>query len=365
MENAFKQNSFSRSMANDFKMGAYYTNLDHCKRIGNLFNFPENEEVCVLEPSIGDGSAVLSVTGKKSKESNINIFGVELNTGTFDNIKDNEYFNYLLNADFLNGVKISHNVFSFCFANPPYGVMQDEKTRLETKFVEKIYHYLTSDGILALIIPYYVLTDDAFLKVFFARFNPIATFRFDDDVYKQFQQIVVIGMKRKNGIGYMKQWLERYQDIISEKDKLAYLPSLDAKLDNRINVMPSQEKNVEYFTTLAFDSKAAAEQLTYSNLYSVMSGKLFLPSYCPTELGRPPVPLKKDLLYLCAISGGGQGMVGAEETHDLHLQRGVVKTVKEHEVVQTPDGGEELIEKTSSKICLNIIQNDGTISVLE
>ncbi len=48
--------------------------------------------------------------------------------------------------------------------------------------------------------------------------------------------------------------------------------------------------------------------------------KGILPSYTATELGHPAIPLKKDLLYLCAISGGGQGLTGSEENRICILE---------------------------------------------
>lgn len=360
-----KQSSFSRSLVNDYKMGAYYTDLDHCKRIGHLFSFPE-DEVCILEPSIGDGKALLEVIGK-TVETGMNkiICGVELNNNTYEAIKGNTLFNYLINEDFLNGVKISNGSFSFCFSNPPYGQMQDGKERYETKFVEKIYHKLCAGGILALVIPFYTLNDDSFLKPFFARFNPIATYRFDDNVYKQFQQVVVIAQKRLSGIGYMTQWLVRYKEQIAEKEMLAYLPKLEDTIENKINISTSMEKNIEYFTTLAFDAKSAALQLSASNLYRAVSDKISVPIYSSVDVAQPPVPLSTDLLYLCAVSGGGQGLAGNVETNDLHLQRGVAKVVKETKVVTKENDVSELIENSFTKICINVIQNDGEISVLE
>lgn len=354
----FKQNSFSRSLANDMKMGAYYTDIEHCNRIGNLFAFPE-EEVCVVEPSIGDAEAVLAVTGKATRP-NIKIFGVELNPITCEKLEAEKKVDFLLNADFLNGIKVSHNSFSFCFANPPYGVAQDEKKRLETLFVEKLGNYIAVNGILALVIPYYVLTDEGFLKTFFKWFQPVAEFRFDDEIYQQFKQIVVIGMKREY-IGYLRSSYDEYVERIDSIDKLPYLPAADAEVA-KIKVMPSYEEKIEYFTTLIFDAARASEYLKNSCLYNVMAGKIFVPNYNATELGRPPVPLKKDLLYLCAISGGGQGIVGSEENGDLHLQRGVVKTVK---IVEDSSEEDEIIERSCAQINLNIIQNDGTITVLK
>lgn len=368
MENQkiFKQSSFSRSLVNDYKMGAYYTDLEHCKRIGNLLSFPEEEEVCILEPSIGDGQALLAITGK-TMETGMNkiICGVELNSKTYESIKGNTLFNYLINEDFLNGVKISNGSFSFCFSNPPYGQIQDGKERYETKFVEKIYHKLCAAGILVLVIPFYTLNDDSFLKPFFARFNPIATYRFDDNVYKQFQQVVVIAQKRLNGIGYMSPWLVKYKELIAEKEMLAYLPMIGDTIEKRIQINTSIERNIEYFTTLAFDAESAAVQLSASNLYKAVSDKISVPIYSSVDIGQPPVPLSTDLLYLCAVSGGGQGLAGNVENNDLHLQRGVAKVVKETKVVTKEDGATELIENSFTKICINVIQNDGEISVLE
>ena len=87
--------------------------------------------------------------------------------------------------------------------------------------------------------------------------------------------------------------------------------------------------------------------------------------YSAAELGRPPMPLKKDLLYVCAVSGGGQGLVGSEEVGDLHLQRGVVRR-KCRQEVDMAEGSEGVVRETDfSSVALNIIENDGTITILE
>lgn len=49
-ESCYKENSFFQSAQNVRKLGAYYTDVDHCRRIGNLFDFDQAEEICVLEP---------------------------------------------------------------------------------------------------------------------------------------------------------------------------------------------------------------------------------------------------------------------------------------------------------------------------
>ena len=119
-----QQSTFSRTMDNMVKMGAYYTDIEHCIDIGKQLKFPETE-VSVLEPSIGDGSAVLAVTGKnETTHENVKIFGVELNEISAKECQENPLLEEVLEADFLEGVRIKNNVFSFVFGNPPY--MEDD-----------------------------------------------------------------------------------------------------------------------------------------------------------------------------------------------------------------------------------------------
>ena len=89
-----------------------------------------------------------------------------------------------------------------------------------------------------------------------------------------------------------------------------------------------------------------------------------VPEYTTGMIGQPPVPLKKDLLYLLAIAGGGQGIVGTDENRDVHLQRGVARVVKTSNI---SENGEKYVhlEKSYTQITLNIIENDGSIKVLE
>lgn len=349
----FKQNSFSRSLINDKKMGAYYTDLSMCRRIGQLFQFPK-EEVCILEPSIGDGEAVFSVIDKQEGD-NKKVFGVELNTETYQTLKGDKRISYLTNADFLSGMKISHNAFSFCFANPPYGVMQDEKERYEISFMRKIANYLQKGAYFVLVIPYYVLLDEKFLKVFLRLYQPESVYRFDDVIYEQFKQVVVIATKKSKDCYITKTG---FWNQIDQIEKLPYLPQEGENIES-FSVSPSFEKDVEYFSTLIFNVDEAGKNLAKSELYSLIEEKAIVPPFRQTELGCPPVPLKKDLLYLCALSGGGQGLVGSLENQDLHLQRGVVKVIKQS--TATKDG---LIESSFSRVSLNLIENDGTITVL-
>lgn len=351
-----KQSSFSRSLANEEKLGAYYTDVDMCRRISNLLAFPEGEEVCCLEPSIGDGTAVMAVT---EKCENAKVFGVELNKTTYDADKENPQIDFIINADFLSGVKISHSAFSFCFANPPYGV-DENRRRLEVRFTEKVYQYLKSGAVYVLVIPEYVLMDESFQKAYIARFVPVGAWKFDESVYEQFKQVCVIGVRR-HAFGYPVDDYDAWKKKLSEE--LPYLPH--EPVNNPVHVRASKESNVEYFTTLEFDAVGALAKMSDSPLLSAQIGrKLYGGAYTAAELGQPIVPLSPDLCYLVSSVGGGQGYAGSIEDGTMHLQRGKAEVVKTSELECQ---GEITVEKetSSTRITLKVIEADGTILTIK
>lgn len=357
-ENISKQNSFSRVLHNEAKLGAYYTDVEHARRIGRLFAWPD-EEVCILEPSIGNGAAVLACT---SACENRRVYGVELNTDTYENELRYNTEIYAIHADFLNGVKISNGAFSFCFANPPYGI-NDEGERLERLFIEKMHAYISKQGLIALVVPYQTATDEGFLKPFFRRFTPLRVYKFDDDEYEKYHQIVIVAQKNSiftNPAGAY----ERFYASISNLSQIPCLPKEDEDVE-QFEVRPSADEKIQYFATLVFDADKAAGDLHSTGLYKVLGDRGFPKAYESIAIGRPPVPLSKDNSYLMAICGAGQGLAGSEKTKDLHLQRGTVKTVVDRDIRFLPDGSNELVETTHSKVSLVTVENSGKIMVLE
>ena len=182
MDRIKKQSEFSRVKYNDAKMGAYYTDVGHCVSIGKFLQFPEDEEVCCLEPSIGDGKAVLAVTGKDGeRRQNIKVFGVELNENTYEDVCSNEEIHICLKADFLNDVIISHSSFSFLFMNPPYGAQEDGE-RYELAFLEKALPYLTKGAVAAVVVARYVAQQKEFLEQWSSGFVTEYVYRFREKV---------------------------------------------------------------------------------------------------------------------------------------------------------------------------------------
>ncbi len=359
---SYKESRFSRSAWNVKKLGAYYTDPDHARRIGNLFDFDTAQEICVLEPSIGDGRAVLETVGKRK---NVKTYGVEIQEETYRScLADNDNFTCILNEDFLRGVKISHGSFSFCFANPPYGEQKEDEQarRLERLFLDRIGLYLKTGAYLAFILPFYVFTEEKMFRRILEKYEICGYYRFDDEVYKKFNQIVVILKKKRNG-GYLRSvFEEEYHKALKIQD-YPYLPDGETALADRYHVLESRDEDIEYFTTKEFRPKDAAGRLACSPLFDMIGENMFQKPYRGCRLNNPILPVSKDIAYLLSVTGGGQGFAGKEGEGTLHLQRGVAMYTQEEQTNWSKEGEAESITETSyTKIQMCLIENDGKIT---
>lgn len=363
---AYNNNSYSRIRENEAKLAAYYTDSDHCRTLEKLFIFPE-QEVCVLEPSIGDGRAVIEITGA-AKRPNIKIFGVELNQKVAEKTKEDPHVNAVLKADFTNGVIIRNNSFSFCFANPPYMAEKSddgkENIRLEQVFLEKISNYLCMDAILVWVVPEKSFFEEGHLRLWSKFFDTICFYRFRPKEYAKYKQIVLIGKK----IGKREVTKQMLLDLSEQVRKnLIELPDV---LEPCIHVPPSSSSEIDLFTTKEFPEADAYQYLARhgipEDVLAVFDQKASQPKFADTKLKRPPIPLKKDSLYLLATSGAGQGLTGSIETKDLHLQRGVAEVVEDTRYNSTddPEDSGTLTVTTHTAISMHIVENDGTITKL-
>lgn len=368
VENIVHGNSFSRAVANEMKKGAYYTDTEMCRRIGKLLRFPEDGEVTVLEPSVGDASAVRAVLGENRTLCKTPLFAVELDKAAAAGVKRTlTEDDVLLNADFLRGVTITPGTIGYCFANPPYGTDDFSKRRYEELFLKLIYTHLKKDGICTYVIPYYLFTrEESFVMALMTRFKMLALYRFDDKVYEQFQQVCVVLRRRpKMDYSFGKTAYAAFLESFPKAEELPYLP-IEPTEDEKVDVPIAERKDIKVFAPVLFDSDAARKFVKKNSLIGLIGRKLFGASYTANELTRPPIPPKKDLLYLCAIAGAGQGTCGNEEDGDLHLQRGVVKTVIDREIRQgEKEGTAVCVEKSRAAVVLTTIENDGTIRRLE
>ena len=362
---------FGRTNFNEAKLGAYYTDVAHCRSISELFSWPD-EEVSVLEPSIGNGAAVIACTDKLNNKD-VKIFGVELNEEVAAEAKNNPCLEEVVEADFTNGVIISHNAFTFCFGNPPYMDDCEEAggKRLEKTFLEKVTQsYLKKGAVLVWVIPYRIIAEPSYVRYLMRNYERLGLWRFREDEYKKWGQAVFVGRKKANPRTPTPEEIQAECSLYYAKKEL--LPELpvtfkDTPLYRSIEVEPSSSEQVKKFCSQEFDAAAAYELLRVydlSDYRKIVSKKLSTKSFASKDAGRPPIPPKNDIQYLRAVSGEGQGVTG-EEGVDLHLQRGVAEIVEDISYKKNEDGSEVMVSTTHTDITMTLIETNGRITTLK
>ena len=136
-------------------------------------------------------------------------------------------------------------------------------------------------------------------------------------------------------------------------------------MPEKLVVPESKDRDLEYFTTLEFKAEEAEKQLEHSPLFAEISPQMLQKPYTGCDLNQPIVPVSKEISYLLAVTGGGQGYAGNEKEGTLHLQRGVAKRVEKEEPVYDEQNKVTKIVATSyTEIRLNIVENSGKITQL-
>lgn len=362
-----RESSFSRTLNNHAKLGAYYTDVAHCTAIAGLLEFPAEDVLC-LEPSVGNAEAIIAAT-RKTVGDNKHIYAVEIDQETVKKTAENELVEGLLCADFLTGVNISPNSFSFCFSNPPY--MKQDGIRMEDRFLDRITNFLKKGGVLVYVIPYSVFSERGFFRKLYNRYQFHYVFKFHEKEYAKWHQVVVVATKRGANANVLKDELDEAMAPYLVEEELPLLPfRFEGK---KVEVPASNLDVLKTFTTSVFPAEAClkamnvgyAKEIT-SSFHKTLSRRLSAPVYSGDNLGRPPIHPNKDSMYLLGVCGAGSGLCGNEDEGNLHLQRGVVKMVEDLEPVYDPTSDATIVKVTTrAKVTYNVIQQDGSIVNLE
>lgn len=367
-----RESRFSRSVANHAKLGAYYTDVDHCMAMGRFLNFPMGEDVLCLEPSIGDGVAVKAVTGKKGGD-NIHIFGIDISKEAVEKVSGDPLIEEVLRGDFVKDVNISQKAFSFIFSNPPYMVADDE-IRYEDKFLERFSPMLKKDGILFYVVPYAQFTRKNFFLKLINRYEIRHVYRFRDGEYQKWHQVVIMAVRRGGNASHTGSM----RDVILEKYLAEEnIPVLPFDYDGeRMDVPPAALSMLSTFHTVAFPAGDALRAMqkgtglareTLANFHKSLDRKVSVAPWNGGVSGKPPIHPSKGSMYLLGVCGVGSGLCGNEEEGTLHLERGVVKMreVMKRESSEKKEDADQIISTISAQITYNVIENDGKITNLQ
>ena len=191
---------FPRIANNFLKNGYYPTDVSTLERICSALDTTETM-VRALDPCCGEGAALLEVKSHLAELGGaVQAFGIEVDEERAWHAKS--VLDTVAHAD-VHDVRVSERAFGLLFLNPPYGDLVTDQVasgdpaqgrqRHEKIFCRRSFTLLQPDGVLVLIVPFYVI--DAELATLIARhFDQVQVFMAPE---QQFKQCVLFGIKRR------------------------------------------------------------------------------------------------------------------------------------------------------------------------
>lgn len=324
-------------LMNNVKMGYFPTDIAHVKMIKQAIKFPDCS-VNLIDPCCGCGLALEAF----SMGTRAVTYGIEIDEsrgqeaeGRLDRVGFGSFFHS----------RISQEAFHALFLNPPYLNVLGKggvRARSEKRFLVESIHHLMYDGVLVYIIPYYRMTYDI-CRVLCDNFKHLSVYRFSNDEFKKFSQIVVLGIKKKRDDGSEQaEKLSQYA-MLPEK-----IPVINA-IPNERYTLPKIEKRVQSFQGAVFNLGELQRQLAKSKSIDM----LFEKSRIDAMERRPLLPLNIGQVGLIGGSGLINGYIDCEHPHVIKGR--VIKEVKRRENEEE----NTLTETRVNRMLFNVLTPDG------
>ena len=335
-------------LAAQAKMGFYPTPASVVSLITDILVRNAKGNIRLLDPCAGEGDALKQIGEMLSAET----YGIELDIERGRIAKEN--LTQCLITDYA-ATRISNQTFSLLYLNPPYdwAIRNDEVSaseRYERTFLRNTIRYLFPNGILVYLIPQARL-DKTIAKILAHRFKDVKVFRFPEDEYKSFKQIVLFGVLKKRA--------EPDEDLARHLTEIGHcktiVPFLD-KAECKYAVPPSPAAKNFLFRTTKIDPKELEIEVRQHGLRDKIN-RLVKPLTLSERI-KPIMPLRQGHLAQLLACGMMNGVVFDRDGRNPLVVKGItrkiVETRTEHE-----DGKEKIIETDKIVISINAINAHG------
>jgi len=186
-------------------LGGYFKTPTHLlSRIADLIKVTDNKlSLSAVDPCAADGEAVYEVCNflVPIDQHKLTIYACEMEKTRFESLKSRQYGSLRFRLEAVHGDAMrvtwdmaDHHVgASLLYGNPPYDSDREHK-RLEEKFLVRFAPCLAPQGVLVWIVPYYALAASA--DTLARHFVNLHCYRFPDEDFAVFKQIVLVGEKK-------------------------------------------------------------------------------------------------------------------------------------------------------------------------
>jgi hypothetical protein len=217
---------------------------------------------------------------------------------------------------------------SLLYLNPPYDTElgPHSNQRMELRFLEHVFRWVITEGVLVFVIPVTVLC--ACARLLASQFECLRVFRLEHPESVRFKQIAVFGKRKKSHSRGDPNGADALMRAGYDPNSIA---AFNQKVEQRYSVPPSPPVTIHY-TGLPLD--AIEDALQRSTAMQNARGILVRKQQKLT--GRPVLPLHRGSVGLLACAGMVNGFFGQGEMRHIAHWRSV-----KHVDVFTEEGEEE------------------------
>ena len=340
-------------LAAQAKMGYYPTPEKVTEIMKNYLSRESQGLIRILDPCAGEGTA-LSIIGNHLKAET---YGIEIDSerGT----KAKATLKKCLVTDYQN-TRITKKAFSLLWLNPPYDWSSktgeiEKSERYERIFLRDSIPFLREEGILVYLIPQRRL-DGHIARILSYKFEKLKIFRFPEEEYKAFNQLVILGVLKKTS--------EKDNEAASYLKgcglKKAIIPYLPENLQDPYHVPNAPTKFV--FMSKTIDPDELWQEIQSHGLFNQFKDKIT--PLKMTEKIRPIMRLRYGHLAQIIACGFTNGVVWDQD----HANPLLVKGTTKKEVIRSVefDGDTERhIERDKIKPFIQAFDRNGNLFTIE
>jgi tRNA1(Val) A37 N6-methylase TrmN6 len=342
-------------LAAQAKMGYFPTPDTLTPIIAKYIKSQREGLIRILDPCAGEGTALNLIGNHLEAET----YGIEIDIERGNKAK--EVLKRCLITDYQD-TKISNNSFSLLWLNPPYDWAArnselETSERYERTFLRDCIKYLCQNGILVYLIPQRRL-DGHIARMLAYRFERISVFRFPEEEFRAFKQLVILGVLKKQPdkddktANYLKNCGQLETDV----------PYLQETPPHIYEVPLSPEKANFIFRSKEIDPDELAMEIQEYGLFPQFR-EMTTPLRIAEKI-KPIMPLRHGHLAQILACGLMNGIVWDRDRRNPLLIKGVTKKEVRH-AVEIQGDVEKHIETDQIKIIINAFNRTGEMLTIQ
>jgi hypothetical protein len=330
------------------KLGFFPLPAVEAGRLRNCLTFPD--ELAAVDPCVGDGVAFTHlVEGAHARR-----YGIEIDAYRAEQARSLGI--ETLQANTMD-VRCPTESVSLLYLNPPYDreVGQTNNQRLELVFLEHTYRWLKPGGVLVFVIPQPPLKSCA--RILSEHFADLSVYRLTEPESVQYQQVVVLGRRRKRHQHLRDSELlncVRWLEMLAWKSDLAELTDHPPVFYE----VPPSGPIVLTDTGIPLDE---VEDLLLDSAAYRQASRILLPKQRDVR-GRPLTPLHGGHVGLLCTAGMLNGVFGEGENRHIAHWRSVKFT--DHWEEEEEDGTKILHDRERFSHELTLVFANGRTQIL-